>query len=66
MQPYYKTISKLPPHEGIMRANGLKTLATHGLNTKIGDYANFSYKFCHKLRYYVHMVMENMSDFGLK
>ena len=50
----------------------LKTLALHGVDLEIGDYAkemynfySFSNELCHKIRYYVHMIMKNMIDIGL-
>ena len=43
----------------------LKTLAPHGWNTEIGDYAEemynfyqFSNKLCHKFRYYFHKIID--------
>ena len=42
------------------------------LNTEIGDYAKEMYNFywfsnvlCHKFLYYFHMIMKDMTDFGL-
>ena len=50
----------------------LKTLAPHGLNTEIGDYAKEMYNFYwftnelyHMFQYYVHVIMKDMADFGL-
>ena len=50
----------------------LKTLAPHCLNTEIGDYAKemcnfyqFSNELYHKFQYYIHMLMKNITDFGL-
>ena len=50
----------------------LKTLAPHGLNTEIGDYAKEMYNFYwftkelyHKFQYYVHIIMKDMADLGL-
>ena len=55
-----------------MKINGLKPLAPHGFNTKIGDYTkemynlyNFSDQLCQFFRYYVQTLMKNMTELGL-
>ena len=48
----------------------LKTLASHGLDTVIGDYAKKMYNFflfsdkrCFQFRYYIHMIMKTIVKF---
>ena len=71
LQNNIKTVAAKRYHEdkGISK---LKILAAHGLNTEIGVYSEEIYNFyqysnelCHNFRYYVHMIMKNMTDFGL-